>query len=106
MPRRSLASSLLVVLALALPLSAGCGKTKTKLTEVEVPEAGVSMRYDLTPGQEYAGHMKMKTTAPTPVGDVITTIEFDVAMVVSANEDASGKLVRATVKGIKLDLRL
>jgi hypothetical protein len=48
----------------------------------------------------------MKNTAATPVGDVITSIEFDVAMVVSANEDASGKLVRATVKGIKLDLRL
>lgn len=95
-----------LALALPLPLSAGCGKTKTKLTEVAVPEAGVSMRYDLAPGQEYAGHIKMRNTLPTPVGDVLTSIEFDVALVVSANADASGKLVRATIKGIALDVRL
>jgi hypothetical protein len=105
MLRRS-ASSLLVALALVLPLSAGCGKTKQKLTEVEVPEAGVSMRYDLTPGQQYAGHITMRNTIPTPVGDVLTMIEFDVAMVVSANEEAGSKLVRATVDGIELELRL
>jgi hypothetical protein len=103
---RSLASSILVALALALPFSAGCGKTKSKLTEVAVPEAGVSMRYDLTPGQEYAGHVKMRNSVATPVGDVVTKIEFDVALVVSANEDAGGKLVRATIKGIVLDMRL
>lgn len=109
MLRRSLTSSLYrlgLALALALPLSAGCGKTKTKLTEVAVPESGVSMRYDLAPGQEYAGHVKMRNTLPTPVGDVLTSIEFDVALVVSANEDASGKLVRATIKAIELDMRL
>lgn len=106
MLRRSVASSLLVALALALPLSAGCGKTKQKLTEVAVPEAGVSMRYDLTPGQEYAGHLKMRNSAATPVGDVVTLIEFDVALVVSANETAGSKLVRATVKDIVLEMRL
>jgi hypothetical protein len=106
MLRRSLAPSLLVALALALPLSSGCGKTKQKLTEVEVPEAGVSMRYDLAPGQEYKGHVSMRNSAQTPVGDVVTMLEFDVALVVSANEDEGGKLVRATVDAIKLDLRL
>ena len=106
MLRRSLASSLFVALALALPLAGGCGKTKSKLTEVAVPEAGVSMRYDLAPGQEYTGHLKMKNTMATPVGDVITSIEFDTVLVASANEDASGKLVRATVKDIKLEMRL
>jgi hypothetical protein len=106
MPRRFLASSLLVALALALPFSAGCGKTKSKLTEVAVPEAGVSMRYDLGPGQEYAGHVKMRNTLPTPVGDVLTLIEFDVALVVSGSEDASGKLVRTTLENVQLELRL
>jgi hypothetical protein len=109
MLRRSLAPSLYrlgIALALVLPLAGGCGKTKQKLIEVAVPEAGVSMRYDLSPGQEYAGHVKMRNTLPTPMGDVLTLVEFDVAMVVSANEDAAGKLVRTTVKNIKLDLRL
>ncbi len=106
MLRRSLASSLLVALALALPMSAGCGKNKSKLTEVAVPEAGVSMRYDLAPGQAYAGHLKMRNSAQTPVGDVVTSIEFDVDMVVTGTADANGKLVRATVKGIELEMRL
>jgi hypothetical protein len=106
MLRRSLAPSLLVVLALALPLAPGCGKTKQKLTEVEVPEAGVSMRYDLAPGQEYAGHVKMRNSAQTPVGDVVTMLEFDVALVVSAKEEAGSKLVRATVSKIELEMRL
>jgi hypothetical protein len=106
MLRRSLAPSILVALALALPLPVGCGKTKSKLTEVEVPEAGVSMRYDLAPGQEYAGHVKMRNSAATPVGDVVTIVEFDVALVVSANTDAKGTLVRATVKDIELEMRL
>jgi hypothetical protein len=105
MLRRSLAPSLVVALALALPLPTGCTK-KPQLTEVAVPEAGVSMRYDLAPGQEYTGHLKMRNSAQTPVGDVITLIEFDAALVVSANEDASGKLVRATVSAIELEMRL
>lgn len=101
---RSLASSLLVALALVLPT--GCGKTKQKLTEVAIPEAGVSMRYDLAPGQQYAGHVKMRNSIQTPMGDVVTVLEFDAALVVSANTDASGSLVRATIQEIELDLRL
>ncbi len=105
MLRRSLAPSLLVALALALPLTSGCTK-KPQLTEVAVPEAGVSMRYDLSAGQEYAGHIRMRNSVQTPVGDVVTVLEFDVALVVSGSEDAGGKLVRATVNGIELELRL
>lgn len=103
MVRRALAPSLLVMLALVLPL--GC-TSKPQLTQVEVPEAGISMRYDLSPGQEYEGHVTMRNSAQTPVGDVVTLLEFDVALVVSASEEAGGPLVRATVNGIKLDLRL
>lgn len=106
MLRRLSTSSLLVALVLALPPSSGCGKNKPKLTEVAVPESGVSMRYDLSPGQEYAGHVKMRNSAQTPVGDVVTTIEFDVALVVTGTQDASGTLVRATVSGIGLEMRL
>lgn len=96
-------SLLLVAVALALPL--GCGK-KQQLTEVEVPDAGVTLRYDVSPGQEYAGHVKMRNSLQTPMGDVTTNIEFDVALAVSANKVGDAMLVRATVQNIVLNLRL
>lgn len=104
MLRRPLASSLLA-LALVLPFGAGCSK-KPQLAEVEVPEAGVSMRYDLTPGQQYAGHVRMRNSVQTPVGDVVTRIELDVALQVTGQSGANGTLVRATLNEISLDLRL
>lgn len=104
MLRRPLVSSL-VALALVLPMASGCAK-KQQLTAVEVPESGVSMRYDLSPGQQYKGHVRMRNSAQTPVGDVVTVIEFDVDLVVSAQQTEDGVLVRATVNQIKLDLRL
>ncbi|MCX4241507.1 hypothetical protein [Paraliomyxa miuraensis] len=95
----------IMAIALALPLAPGCSK-QGKLTEVEVPEAGVSMRYDLTPGQEYDGHIRMRNAAQTPLGDIVTVVEFDAKLVVSAKTQGGGALVRARVDGIKLDLRL
>jgi hypothetical protein len=105
MRRPAIASSLVLALSLVIPVAAGCGK-KQKLTEVKVPEAGVSMRYDLSPGQEYKGHVDVRNSVQTPVGDVVTRLEFDVVLVVAASEDAGGKLVRAKVDAIQLELRL
>ncbi len=101
---RSLASTLALALALVLPVGTGCTK-KQQLTEVEVPEAGVSLRYDLSPGQEYDGHVKMRTTTQTPMGDIAISLEFDTMLVVSAKEEDGGKLVRATIKGIEMNVR-
>jgi hypothetical protein len=88
-----------------MPLAAGCGK-KQKLTEVKVPDAGVSMRYDLAPGQEYKGHVGVRNSVQTPVGDVVTRIDFDVVLVVSDKDDNGTKLVRAVVNAIELEMRL
>lgn len=104
MLRGPLASSLFA-LALALPLATSCTK-KAQLTEVAVPEAGVSMRYDLTAGQQYDGHVRMRNSVQTPMGDVLTLIEFDVTLVASAQAHDGLTLMRATVDDIKLDLRL
>jgi hypothetical protein len=98
-------SPLLLAIALALPLGSGCSK-KPQLTAVAVPEAGVSLRYDVSPGQTYDGHVKMRNSAQTTMGDVVTTIEFDVNLLVSANEVDGAMLVRATIKGIDLNMRL
>ena len=73
MLRRALGSLLvsgLLVSGLALP---GCGKEK--IAKVAVPDAGVQLRYDLTGGQAYGGHLKMRNTVQTPLGDLIQAIE-------------------------------
>jgi hypothetical protein len=94
------------LLAFAVALLVGCPKKQEKLTTIAVPADGVTLRYDLAAGQEYKGHIKLSNTAQTPVGDVLTKLEFDVVMVVSADEVEGRKLVRATVDAITLDLRL
>ncbi|MEM9453588.1 MAG: hypothetical protein AAGF11_05385 [Myxococcota bacterium] len=97
-------SSLFVAVALALPLGPGCTNKQT-LTEVEVPEAGVSLRYDLTAGQTYRGHVKMRSSAQTLKGDMVTTIEFDVELLVQAQKIGDAMVVDATIEAIKLSLR-
>lgn len=98
-------SSFLVAIALALPLGPGCSK-KQQLTEVAVPEAGVSLRYDVTPGQQYSGHVKMRNAAQTPLGEVVTKIEFDATLLVSADQVGDAMQIQARVDGIDLSLRL
>lgn len=52
-----MARALLVALVLcAAPLTLACN-TGPKLTKVEAPAAGVTLRYDLTPGQSYEGEV-------------------------------------------------
>jgi hypothetical protein len=89
--------------ALSLPGLPGCGKEK--LTEIAAPESGVSLRYDLAAGQSYGGHIKMRNAAQTPLGDVITSCEFDVDLVVAGPLDGKS-LLKATVAAIKVDVRL
>ena len=90
-------------LAVTVPLVGGCGKKN--LTEIEVPDAGVDLRYDLSAGQAYGGHLKMRNAVQTPIGDMIQSIEFDVELVVSGPIGESN-LVAATVTDIKFDVRL
>ena len=91
--------------ALAAPLVAlgGCGKEK--LTEVQVPDSGIAMTYDLTAGQSYGGHIKMRNSVQTPMGDMIQSIEFDVDLVVQGDVGGTS-LVSATVSEIDLSVRL
>ncbi len=106
MRRPSLAPSLALAVSLVVPL--GCTK-KPQLTEVAVPEAGVSLRYDLSPGQAYSGRVRMRNSFQTPMGDVVTSLEFEVALQVSANSGAQGQegqMVQCIVDAVELSLRL
>ncbi len=105
MPRRRLVSSFLLAVALVLPLGAGCGK-KQQLTEIAIPDEGVGLRYDLTPGQGYNGHVRLRQAIKTMGGEVVARFELDVALLVTPAQGADGSVVKATVDNITLDLRL
>ena len=92
------------VLVLGLP---GCDKgQKRTLTEVEAPVEGVTMAYDLSPGQTYDGEIRMRNTIASPMGDVIQTIEFDVTVMASGVGTDDQRLMLATFDDIGFDLRL
>ncbi len=88
-----------LVLGGALP---ACGNKK-KLTEVETPDSGVALRYDLTPGQVYEGHVKVRNQINTAAGEIVTKVEFDVDLLVTGSRDATGPLLTATVNNIQVD---
>ncbi len=100
---RSRAARTLALLVAIVAIPTACDKRK--LTEVQVPDEGVTLRYDLTPGQAYGGHVKMRNSVETPMGNVVQSIEFDVEMVVVTSGDPP-RLVKSTVRNVKTDLRL
>jgi hypothetical protein len=98
--------ALLVGSLLVLGLS-GCDKgEKRKLTEVEAPVEGITLAYDLTPGQTYDGNIRMRNTINSPMGDVIQTLEFDVVLLTSGVGSEDRQLMIATVDDIGFDMRL
>ncbi len=61
-PAMARAPRLLLALVLcATPWLSGC-KTGPQLTQIQAPAAGVSLRYDLTPGQVYKGSVRHNET--------------------------------------------
>ncbi len=93
-----------IVLAAALAgslSSFGTACQKQQLTEAVVPDAGVTMRYDLTPGQTYQGHIESQAVAETPAGNVDIRFEYDVELLVTGTMSPDGPLVVATFRNIK-----
>ncbi len=78
----------------------GASCNKAQLAEAVVPDEGVSLRYDLTPGQAYGGHVKSRTTIQTPMGNLETRMEFDVDLFVTGANSADGPLMSATISNI------
>ena len=90
-------------LALAAAL-VGCFATsceKKPSAAAVVPDEGVTMRYDLTPGQTYAGHINQTTVIESPMGKIDMRLEYDVALLVTGSASAEGPLLAATFNNIK-----
>ncbi|MEM6293117.1 MAG: hypothetical protein AAGA54_17710 [Myxococcota bacterium] len=84
------------------PVGLSC--KKQQLAAAVVPDEGITMRYDLTPGQSYQGHLKSRTAITTPMGDIVIRFEFDVDLLVTGNSSADGPLVIATFNAIETNV--
>lgn len=99
---------LLVALALvATPLSGGC-KTGPKLQKIEAPAAGITLRYDLAPGQTYVGHVRRSESVRDISGQSMTrSINFDITLTVRGKDDQrGGNLVVARFANVDLKWQL
>lgn len=90
-----------LALAAALLGSFGTSCEKNTAAAVVVPDEGITMRYDLTPGQTYDGHIKQTTVIETGMGNVEMRLEYDVALLVTGSSSADGPLLSATFDNIK-----
>jgi len=90
-------------LALAAALLGCFGTSCEKKTDAAavVPDEGITMRYDLTPGQTYAGHIEQRTLIETGMGNIDIRLEYDVALMVTGSSSADGPLLAATFNNIK-----
>lgn len=96
-----LASGVLVALALSASVP-GCGPKGHQ--KIEVPQAGVQMRYDLQPGATYDGHLRLGNTQTVEgAGNLSQSLECDIKLVV-VGEDSQrgGTLLRATFSNVDM----
>lgn len=90
-----------LALAAALLGCFGTSCEKNTAAAAVVPDEGITMRYDLTPGQTYSGHINQQTVIETGMGNIDMRIEYDVALMVTGSTSADGPLLAATFNNIK-----
>lgn len=95
--------ALLVVAALHVVGPTACGPSG--LAKIAVPAAGVTMRYDLTPGAMFSGRLRVGNTRTIDgAGNVSQSLDCEVQLeVVDAGDDTKGALLRATFSNISLE---
>ncbi|MCA9662868.1 MAG: hypothetical protein KC486_31300 [Myxococcales bacterium] len=95
----------LVALVLAGATLSGCA-SGPKMTKIEAPAEGLTLRYDLTPGQTYAGHVRRSEhVRDTLSGTSMTrSISFDINLVV-AGPDAENGGHKVMARFSNVDLR-
>ena len=90
-----------LALAAALLGSFGAACDKEQLAEAAVPDTGVTMAYDLTPGQTYKGHVEQRTVLESPMGNIDMRLEYDLDVIVTGTMSADGPLLAATFNNIE-----
>lgn len=83
---------LLALVLCASPLAFGCSGGGSKFAKVEAPAAGVSLRYDLSPGQVYKGSVRRSETERDSRSSVSSTrgFSFDLLLTVRGPDSQHG----------------
>jgi hypothetical protein len=95
---------LLALLLCAAPSLHGC-KTAAGLTKIEAPAEGVTLRYDLTPGQVYQGSVRRSATirSATSATSTSQSFSFDLTLTVRGPDPARGGVaVTARFSGVSV----
>lgn len=94
---------LLVVLTLCAAPVLACGDKN--MQKIEAPASGVTLAYDLTPGQVYKGKVISKETVVGTSGNKIARgFSFDVSLVVRGADEARGG-TKVTARYTNVDIR-
>jgi len=103
LPRLLLALALCAASATAA--STGCSGNSGKLQKIESPASGVTLTYDLSPGQVYRGKVSSKQTVVGTSGNKIARgFSFEVALLIRgpATDAFGGTLVVARYTGVDI----
>jgi len=87
-------------------LAAGpaCGP---KYEPLAVPEGGVRLAYDFSPGRTFEGHVRRAETASGAMGNLNRVLEYDVRLQILGKDPKRGDiLVRATFHNVKIQWTL
>jgi hypothetical protein len=101
--RRRFVRSLALASCLALGLGlapTGCKKDRQAL---EIPAEGLALRYSLTPGASFEGHIDRNQTLGAGEGQFRQVLKFGVTLQVLSVDEAGLARVAATVSGIQID---
>ncbi len=99
------ASLLALGFALTAPLALGACDGK-ELTPTEVPEGGLTLRYELQPGAVYSGHVTSRETLGAAGQAVNRRLDFDVTIAVLSSEPNGDAKVRARVSNLSIEWAL
>ena len=102
---RTLLCGLAVASAPLLALSATGCKRGPAMQKVEAPAAGVTLKYDFTPGTRYRGHVERSETlqfVAMPV-NITRSIKFDVTLTVRGKDPSNGgNLLTAKISNVDI----
>jgi hypothetical protein len=101
--RRPVLRSLVLASCLALGLGLAPTGCKKDMQALEIPSEGLELRYALTPGASFEGHIDRNQTLGAGEGQFRQVLKFGVSLQVLSVDEAGLARVAATVSGIQID---
>lgn len=101
--RRPVLRSFVLASCLALGLGLASTGCKKDMQALEIPAEGIELRYSLTPGASFEGHIDRNQTLGAGDAQFRQVLKFGVTLQVLSVDEAGLARVAATVTGIQID---